>query len=70
MKKEKGASQDASNPSSDSSSDDSLRAAHVRDESEQTRDIERMSDKGPDEAEANITEAERDAHRMRTRNEV
>ena len=56
--------------SQDSAKDKSLHAAHLRDESAQVRDIERMSDKGPDKAEANISEAERDAHRMRTENEV
>jgi hypothetical protein len=60
----------ASKASDESGTDKSLRAAHLRDESAQARDIERMSDKGPDKAEANFTEAERDAHRMRTKNEV
>lgn len=57
-------------PAKKADADASLRAAHLRDESAQTRDIDRMSDKGPDEAEANITEAERDAHKMRTKNQV
>ena len=56
--------------SANSDKRDSLKAAHQRDESAQTRDIERMSDKSPDEAEAGMTEKERDAHRMRTKNEV
>jgi len=56
--------------SSSADADKSLRSAHQRDESAQTRDIERLSDKGPDTAESNITKAERDAHRMRTENDV
>jgi hypothetical protein len=70
MAKNKGDHESSKTSSEESGTDKSLRAAHLRDESAQTRDIERMSDKGPDKAEANITDAERDAHRMRTKNEV
>jgi hypothetical protein len=70
MAKSKDDNKSSKASSDESGTDKSLRAAHLRDESAQTRDIERMSDKGPDQAEANITEAERDAHRMRTKNEV
>jgi hypothetical protein len=44
--------------------------ARTRDESAQTRDIERMSSKGPDPAEKGLGRAEIDARRMRTKNEI
>jgi hypothetical protein len=70
MDKGKRDNKTAKKSAADASKDKSLKAAHLRDESAQTRDIERMSDKGPDKAESNITHAERDAHRMRTQNDV
>lgn len=44
--------------------------ARKRDESAQTRDIERMSSKSPDPAEKGLGRAELDAQRMRIKNEI
>ncbi|MEO9037198.1 MAG: hypothetical protein ABI442_16980 [Gemmatimonadaceae bacterium] len=53
-----------------SAKDDGLRAAHQRDESAQSRDIERLSDKTPDPAEKDLGAGESVARKMRTQNEV